>query len=111
MATTYKILAQSAPTATTATLLYGPVGSGLSTIISTIYVCNRGSAAATYRISVRQAGDADATKQYLVYDASVPANSTATYTHGLTLAATDSIYVYASNGNLSFNAFGSEVSA
>lgn len=111
MATNYKILAQSAPTATTPTLLYGPVGAGISTVISTIYVCNRGAAAASYRISVRQAGDADAPKQYLVYDASVPANSTATYTHGITLAATDAVYVYASNGNVSFNAFGSEISA
>ena len=111
MATTYKILAQAAPTAITPTLLYGPVGTGISTVTSTIAVCNRGTASATYRISLRQSGEADSTKQYLVYDASVPANSTATYTLGLTLAAADSIYVYASNGNLSFQVFGSEISA
>lgn len=111
MATTYKILAQAAPSATTPTLLYGPVGAGISTVISTVYICNRGATAATYRISARQNGEADSTKQYLVYDAAVPANTTATYTHGITLAAGDSLYVYASTANLSINAFGSEVSA
>ena len=111
MATTYKILAQSAPTATTATLLYGPVGSGISTVISTLAICNRGATAATYRISFRVNGDADATKQYLVYDASVPANSTASYTQGITLAAGDAVYIYSSNANLTFQAFGSEISA
>jgi hypothetical protein len=111
MATTYKILAQSAPAATTPVLLYGPVGAGLSTVVSTLAICNRGATAATYRISLRQAGEADATKQYLVYDASLPANSTASYTLGITLAATDSIYVYSSSSTLSFQAFGSEISA
>jgi hypothetical protein len=111
MATTYKILAQNAPTATTATLLYGPVGTGISTVVSTIAVCNRGSAALTYRISLRQGGDADNAKQYLVYDATLPGNSTATYTLGVTLAAADAIYVYTSAANATFQAFGSEISA
>lgn len=111
MATTYKILAQVAPSATSPTLLYGPVGTGIATVVSTLAVCNRAATAATYRISLRQSGEADATKQYLVYDASVPANSTASYTLGITLAATDSIYVYSSAATLTFQAFGSEISA
>ena len=111
MATTYKILAQAAPSATTPTLLYGPVGTGISTVISTLAICNRAATASTYRISLRQSGEADATKQYLVYDASIPANSTASYTLGITLAATDSVYVYSSTANLTFQAFGSEISA
>lgn len=111
MATTYKILAQSAPAATTPVLLYGPVATGLSTVISTLAICNRGATTLTYRISLRQAGEADAPKQYLVYDASLAANSTATYTLGVTLAATDSIFVYASSANATFQAFGSEISA
>ena len=111
MATTYKILAQASPTATTPTLLYGPVGTGISTVVSTLAICNRATTAASYRISLRQSGEADSTKQYLVYDASIPANSTASYTLGITLAAADSIYVYSSTANLSFQAFGSEISA
>ena len=111
MATTYKILAQSSPAATTPVLLYGPVGTGLSTVISTIAVCNRSATSITYRISLRQAGEADSTKQYLVYDASIPGNSTVSYTLGITLAASDSVYVYASTASATFQAFGSEISA
>lgn len=109
MATTYKILAQAAPSATTPTLLYGPVGTGISTVMSTIAICNRGTTSLTYRISLRQAGEADTAKQYLVYDATLGANTTATYTLGVTLAAADSVYVYASSANATFQAFGSEI--
>jgi hypothetical protein len=110
MPTTYKILAQAAPAATTPTILYGPVGTGLSAVMSTVAVCNRGASSLTYRISLRQAGEADTAKQYLVYDASLPANSTATYTLGITLGAADSVFVYASSANATFQAFGSEIS-
>lgn len=109
MATTYKILAQAAPAATTPTLLYGPVPASVSTVISTIAICNRGVTALFYRVSLRKAGEADAPKQYLVYDASLGANSTATYTLGVTLGAADSIFVQATSANATFQAFGSEI--
>jgi len=110
MAVAYKILCQSAPSATTATLAYGPVGANTSTVVSTLAVCNRGATAATYRISIRENGAADNAKQYLAYDASIPANTTTTWTIGATLTTGDAIWVYASNANLSFQAFGSEIS-
>jgi hypothetical protein len=110
MPTTYKILAQSAPVSTTNTLLYGPVGTGIQTVVSTIAICNRGNVAATYRISVRENGAADSTKQYIVFDSTIPSTSTITYTLGITLKAGDAIYILASTNNLSFNAFGSEIS-
>jgi hypothetical protein len=110
MATTYKILAQSSPVATTPTLLYGPVGAGIQTVVSTIAICNRGNTSATYRISVRENGAADSSKQYLVFDTAIPSTSTVTYTLGVTLKTGDAIYVLASNNFLSFNAFGSEIS-
>jgi hypothetical protein len=110
MPTTSKILAQSAPVSTTNTLLYGPVGAGIQTVVSTIAICNRGAVAATYRISVRENGAADSTKQYLVFDSTIPSTSTITYTLGITLKAGDAIYVLASTNALSFNAFGSEIS-
>jgi len=109
MATTYKILAQSAPAATTNTLLYGPVGAGIQTVVSTIAICNRGNVSATYRISVRENGAADSTKQYLVFDSTIPSTSTITYTLGITLKAGDAIYVLGSTNLLSINAFGSEI--
>jgi glucose-6-phosphate dehydrogenase assembly protein OpcA len=109
MPTTYKVLGQSAPSATTATTLY-TVPSSTQTVVSTIAVANRGAAAATYRIAVRVAGSALSNEEYIAYDAAITANNSTFITVGLTLAATDVITVYASTADLSFNAFGSEIS-
>jgi hypothetical protein len=107
--TTYKILGQIAPAANVSggTTLYAPTGA--AAVVSTLSICNRASTAATYRIAVRQGGAALADKQYLFYDATVPAFTTNTHTLGLTLAATDIITAVASTANLTFQAFGSEV--
>ena len=107
MASTYKVLAQSAPSATTNTDVY-TVGSGKSAVISTLTVCNR-STAATYRIAIRIAGTTLANEDYIAYDVTVAANDTTALTLGITLAATDVVTVYASTANLSFNLFGSEI--
>ena len=109
MATNYKVLGQSIPSATTATTLY-TVPSATSTVVSTITVCNQASSAATFRIAVRPAGATLAAQHYIVYGATVPASDTTTLTLGLTLATTDVVTVYASSANLSFNAYGSEIS-
>jgi hypothetical protein len=108
MASTYKVLAQSAPSATTNTDVY-TVGSGKSAVISTITVCNRAATAATYRIAIRVAGSTLANEDYIAYDSTVPANDTIALTLGITLAATDVVTVYASSANTSFNLFGSEI--
>jgi glucose-6-phosphate dehydrogenase assembly protein OpcA len=109
MATTYKVLAQLAPSATTATTLY-TVGSGKSAVISTLVVANRANTAASYRIAVRPAGATLANEHYMAYDVTVGASDSTTLTLGITLAATDVVTVYASTANLSFSAFGSEIS-
>lgn len=109
MATAYKVLGQSAPSATTSTDLY-TVPSATQTIVSTITVCNRDTAAGTFRISVSPDGAALANSQYLAYDASLGANETVALTLGITIDATDKIRVYASSANFSFSAFGSELS-
>ena len=108
MATTYKVLGQSNPAATTATTLY-TVPSLTSTIVSTITVCNQTSTAATYRIAVRPAGATLAAQHYVAYDVSLPGNATDTLTLGVTLATTDIITVYTSATTVSFNAYGSEI--
>jgi len=108
MASTYKVLAQSAPSATTNTDVY-TVGSGKSAVISTITVCNRAASSATYRIAIRPAAATLANEHYIAYDAAVPANDTINLTIGVTLAATDVVTVYASTANLSFNLFGAEI--
>jgi len=109
MPTTYKTLGQVAPSATTATTLC-TVGSGKATVVSTIAVCNRAATAATYRIAIRPAGATLSNEHYIAYDSTVAANDSTMLTIGITLGATDVITVYASSANLSFSAFGSEIS-
>ena len=108
MATTYKVLAQSNPGATTATTLY-TVPSSTSTVVSTLTVANLGGSSATYRISVRPAGESQENKHYIAYGVTVGANDTTTLTLGMTLATTDVVTVYASTATLAFNLFGSEI--
>lgn len=109
MATTYKVLGQSAPSATTATTLY-TVPSSTSAVVSTINVCNRSNVTDTFRIAVRPAGASLATSHYIAYDTNVGANESLSITIGVSLATTDVITVYAGTANLTFNAFGAEFS-
>jgi hypothetical protein len=109
MPTVYKVLAQSNPSATTATSLY-TVPSSTSTVVSTITVCNQASTAGSYRIAVRPAGASLAASHYVAYDVPIAANDTTALTLGITLATTDVVTIYASSANMSFAAFGSEIS-
>ena len=109
MATAYKVLGQVAPSATTATAMY-TVPSATQTVVSSITVCERAGTAAQFRLSVRPDGAALSNEHYIVYDASIGANDTLILTVGLTLDASDVLEVYASTGDLSFNAYGSEIS-
>jgi glucose-6-phosphate dehydrogenase assembly protein OpcA len=106
--TTYKVLGQSAPSATTATTLY-TVPSSTSTVVSTINVCNRANTSDTFRIAIRPAGATLATSHYIAYDTPVPANDSINITIGVSLATTDVITVYAGTANLTFSAFGGEI--
>jgi glucose-6-phosphate dehydrogenase assembly protein OpcA len=109
MPTTYKILGQSNPSATTLTSLY-TVPSATSTVVSTISITNLGASSGTFRIAVRPAGASIANSQYLAYDTTIAALDTLTLTLGLTLATTDVLSVYASSATMSFAAYGSELS-
>ncbi len=108
MATTYKVLGQSNPSATTLTTLY-TCPAATQTVISTITICNQAGTSGTYRIAVRPNGASVAPEHYVVYDATIQANTTAAYTLGLTIDASDVVSVYASASTMSFNAFGSEI--
>ena len=108
MATTYKVLGQSNPAATTPTTLY-TVPASTQTVISTITAANLGAAPATYRIAVIPNGAALENKHYIVYDSSVAPQSTDTLTIGITLDATDVVTVLASTATMAFNLFGSEI--
>ena len=108
MATTYKVLGQSNPAATTATTLY-TVPSATQAVVSTIVIANLTSTAATFRIAVRVAGATLANSQYVAYDVTVGASDSTALTLGITLNATDVVTVYGSTANLTFTAFGSEI--
>lgn len=109
MAVTYSILGQVAPAATTETTLY-TVPASTNAIISTIAVANRSSSDATFRISCSVNGAATATKDYIAYDVTCSGNGSNYFTLGISLGDTDIIRVYASSANLSFTAFGTELS-
>jgi hypothetical protein len=109
MATAYKVLGQIAPAATTATAIY-TVPSATEAVVSSITICERGGSSATFRLSVRPDGASLANQHYLVYDASIAANDTIILTIGVTMDATDVLEAYASSGDMSFHAYGSETS-
>lgn len=108
MATTYKILGQLNPSATTEQALYT---ASSAAVISSIAICNQTATAATYRIAVRPSADTSTTaKHWIVYGATVAASDSTILTIGATVASGDTVRVYASTANLSFSAFGSEIS-
>jgi hypothetical protein len=108
MAITYKVLGQSAPSATTDTTLY-TVPSATEAVLSTITACNRGTANADIRIAVRPNGAAITDSHFLVFDATLLPKETKAFTLGVTMDAADVLTVRASTADTSFNAFGSEI--
>lgn len=110
MPTTYKILGQSAPTSTAnADLITVP--SAKSQIISSLVIANTTTAVATARVFVRIAGAAAAASNAVIYDVNIAANSVASFSLGITLAATDVVTVQTGTANaLTFTAFGTELS-
>lgn len=108
MPTTYKVIAQSNPAATTNTDMY-TVPSATSIVASTLTVCNQGAADATFRLAVRPVGAALSAVHYVFYDSPIYAKSTVAVTIGITLGTTDVVTIYASSANLSFSLFGSVI--
>lgn len=109
MASVYKVLGQSNPSATTLTDAYTVPGS-TSAIISTISIANRSATPTSFRLAIAPNGEADNAKHYLAYDASLEANEVWVFTVGATLDAADVVRVYATLATVSFNVFGEELS-
>jgi hypothetical protein len=108
MPVAYKILGQSAPATTSNADLY-TVPSATQTVVSSIVVCNTTALDATARIFIRNNAAAAAASNAIIYDATISANSTAGYSLGITIDATDVITVRSSTANaITFSAFGSE---
>lgn len=109
MATVYKVLGQSKPTAATATTLY-TVPESTQTVVSTLVITNLTIDMSSIRVSVRPAGAAQEDKHYIIFDQNFGGYQTVAFTLGITLAATDVVTVYDTAGKCSFNLFGSEIS-
>ena len=109
MPTTYKVLGQQEPAATTETTLY-TVPSATQAVCSTLSVCNRATTAATFRVRIKINNAADADAQFVCFDAPIAAKDTLLLTFGATLGAGDVVRVYSSNADTAFQLFGSEIS-
>jgi hypothetical protein len=107
MAELVQVLGQVEPAATTVTTLY-TVPALRTAVTSTLVVCEKGAAAATYRIAVSVGGAAIYDSQYIAYDAALTANESKFLTIGLTLGAGDVVRVYASTADVTFSLFGVE---
>ena len=108
MATTYKVLGQSKPAATTATALY-TCPSATQTVISSLVVTNQAATGGSYRIAIRPNGASLSGEHYIAYDVAISANSFVSLTLGLTIDASDVVTIYSSSADISFNAYGSEI--
>jgi hypothetical protein len=110
MATKYKVLGQSAPSAATLTTAYTvPAGTGNYAVVSTINVTNTGSSFTDeIRIAVIPSGDSLSSKHYIVYNVGVLISSSQSYTLGIGLQPGDVINVWSTLGTSSFSIFGTE---
>lgn len=108
MATAYKVLGQSAPSATTDTDVY-TVPSATQSVLSTVVIANRSGTTGTFRLAIRPAGATIASEHYLAYDVPVAGNDATTLTLGVTMDATDVLTVQCSSADMSINVFGSEI--
>lgn len=113
--TTYKILGQSASNAfaTTPVTIY-TVPTGKQAVVSTIAVASLDSAVRYFSIGIVRAGNSwtNSPNDFtFAYQTPIPANSTITFTCGITLGAGDSIRaaITATGAYVGFHAYGSEI--
>ena len=114
MATAYKILGQTLPTANTLSNVY-VVPAATSAIVSTITICNQDTANANVDIIVRPINETLAAKHYLLKGVQIPRADTLILSPGLTLnasvilAVNNAVAAGETFANVSFNAFGVEL--
>ena len=108
MANAYKILGQIADASANDVELY-LVPASTEAIVSTIIVSNREAASNTFRIATKTDNSAVANTDYIAYDATVGANDSITLTLGITLQTGAEISVGASDANVTFQAYGTEI--
>lgn len=105
MAEARLVLGQLLPPAATLQALY-TVPAATQAVVSTIVVCEQAGANTTYSISVAIGGAADVPLQYIAFNAPLQPNETKGFTLGVTLGIADVIRVKSVSGQVSFSAFG-----
>ena len=109
MPTTYKILGQQNPSASTLTTVYtGPAAT--QAVVSTITCANFGATSSNVSLSVHVANAAWAANMQIANNISVSTQNSLALTLGVTLGAGDTIRANCSTANIAVNIFGSEVS-
>jgi hypothetical protein len=114
MPTSYKILGQSLPAANTLSNVY-VVPASTSAIVSTITICNQDTANANVDIIIRPINETLAAKHYIIRGVTIPRADTLILSPGLTLnasvilAVNNSVVTGETLANVSFNAFGVEL--
>ena len=107
MGTTSKILGQSKPAAATPTDLYTVPGSTQAE--ANLFVCNQNATTSDkYRVALRAGGAAIDGKHYIAYDNEIQPGSTIIFS-GLALNDSDVVTIRSTNGDVSFNLLGLEV--
>ncbi len=106
MATANKILGQSKPASTTPTTLY--TASAQANV--NLFAANQhATIPEAIRIAITKSGQVLADKDYIAYGMNLAAAATLNLT-GIALSTGDFITVYSTNGTVSFNATGIEIS-
>lgn len=105
---TVGVLGQANPAAGATADLFTPSSGTRKAVGSTIFVCNTGAAATTYRVYLRKAGAASGVGTAIAYDVAIPANTTDPWTVGPTIGPTDVLSVRSASGEVTFTLCGEE---
>lgn len=111
MANTYKRLGAINPSANTQTNVY-VVPAATQAVVSTVAICNQSGSATTYSLALMNSSEFNAaapSATWLVRNATLSASDTIFLTVGLTANAGAVLAANTPNANISFSAFGSEI--
>jgi len=111
MANTYKRLGAIYPSANTQTNVY-VIPAATQSVISTVAICNQGANSTTYSLALMDSSQFNAAAPaatFLVRNAALSGSDTIFLTVGLTGNAGSVLVANTPNANISFSAFGSEI--
>lgn len=109
MAQSYKILGQVSPTANTLSNVYVTPNS-TEGVVNSVIIANRSSSNASFSLIVRPVYESINDKHYIVRGCVIPASDTLTMTLSLTLQNNVILAANTNSSNLSFGAYGVEIS-